>query len=227
MDQPTVLIISDEAEFSSAITGRWQAERSVPAFTLMRGDLCQELDPEAFDVAIVGGVRARALPKVLRALEPTGKPALLLCDDSQAIRKMREKQPRLLVLRQSEGWLDSAVLLVSELLRRREILARLAQVEHENAFLQGQAALGSYMVEMRHTLNNALTSVMGNSELLLLEAGAFSADTRAQIETIRSMSLRMHEILQRFSSLEKEMRVVEKQQERESSGRRRSAAAGR
>ena len=28
LDQSTVLIISDEAEFSSAVTGRWQAERS-------------------------------------------------------------------------------------------------------------------------------------------------------------------------------------------------------
>jgi len=227
LDQSTVLIVSDEAEFSSAVTGRWQAERSVPAFTLMRGDLCQDLDPEAFDAAIVGGVRARALPKALRALEPSGKPLLLVCDDSQALRKLREKHPRSLVLRQSEGWLDSAVLLVSELLRKRELLARLAQVERENAFLQGQAGLGGYMLEMRHALNNSLTSVLGNSELLLLEAGAFSGETRSQIETIRNMSLRMHEILQRFSSLEKEMRVVEKQEARETSAKRRAAAAGR
>jgi signal transduction histidine kinase len=227
LDQSTVLIISDEAEFSSAVTGRWQAERSVPSFTLMRGDLCQDLDPETFDAAIVGGVRARILPKALHALEPAGKPVLLICDDSQALRKVRERHPRSLVLRQSEGWLDAAVLLLTELLRGRDTLARLAHAERENAFLQRQAALGGYMLEMRHTLNNSLTSVLGNSELLLLEAGAFSAETRSQIETIRNMSLRMHEILQRFSSLEKEMRVVEKQEARETSAKRRSAAAGR
>jgi signal transduction histidine kinase len=67
------------------------------------------------------------------------------------------------------------------------------------------------MLEMRHSLNNALTSVLGNSDLLLLEPGSLSAQTRAQIETIRNMTLRIHEIMQRFSSLEKEMNVVAQQ----------------
>jgi len=65
------------------------------------------------------------------------------------------------------------------------------------------------MLEMRHGLNNALTSVLGNSELLLLEPGAFSGQVREQIEIIRNMGLRMHEIIQRFSSLEMEMKVAE------------------
>jgi hypothetical protein len=47
--------------------------------------------------------------------------------------------------------------------------------------------------------------------LLLLEPGSFSAQTRAQLETIRNMTLRIHEIMQRFSSLEKEMNVVAQQ----------------
>jgi signal transduction histidine kinase len=223
LDQPTVLIISDEAEFSSALTARWQTERSVPAFTLMQGDLCQKLDSGTFDVALVGGVRTRALPKVLKALQPAGKPVLLMCEDTQTARKMRESQPRVQVLRQSEGWLDTVVLVVSEMLRRGEIAARLERLEKENAFLQRQAALGGYMLEMRHTLSNALTSVLGNSELLLLEAGAFSAGTRSQIETIRNMSLRMHEVLQRFSSLEKELTVVERQAAKENKAKAHAA----
>ena len=67
------------------------------------------------------------------------------------------------------------------------------------------------MLEARHNLNNALTSVLGNSDLVLLDADKFSETVRAQIETIRNMSLRMNEIMQRFSSLEKEMRLVEQQ----------------
>jgi hypothetical protein len=59
----------------------------------------------------------------------------------------------------------------------------------------------------------------------LLEAGSFSATTRAQIETIRNMSVRMHEILQRFYSIEKELSMVEKQAEKEASMMSRSAAA--
>ena len=83
------------------------------------------------------------------------------------------------------------------------------------------------MLEMRHTFNNALTSVLGNSELLLLEAGSLSAESRSQLATIRNMSLRMHEILQRFSSLEKELCIVEKQAERETKAETRLAAAVR
>jgi hypothetical protein len=74
-------------------------------------------------------------------------------------------------------------------------------------------------------LNNALTSVLGNSDLLLLEPGTFSAPARAQIETIRNMSLRIHEILQRFSSLEKEMNVAAIQAEKDA-GKSFAAAAG-
>jgi signal transduction histidine kinase len=225
LDQQTVLIISDQAEFSSVLTGRWQAERGVPAFTLMQADLCQELDAEAFDVAIVGGVRARVLFKVLKALHETGKPGLLVCEESQAVRKIRETNPRVSVLRQTEDWLDTAVLLASEMLRRVEFGARLERVEKENAFLQRQAALGGYMLETRHTVNNALTSILGNSELLLLEAGVLSAEMRAQVETVRDMAMRMHEILRRFSSLEKELTLVEKQAAKGSKTKAHSAGA--
>jgi signal transduction histidine kinase len=63
------------------------------------------------------------------------------------------------------------------------------------------------MVDMRHGLNNALTSILGNSELLLLEPGGLSSEQRDQITTMHSMTLRIHEILQRFTSLELEMKL--------------------
>ena len=72
-----------------------------------------------------------------------------------------------------------------------------------------EAALGRYMLEVRHSFNNALTSVLGNSELLLLESGALSAQTRDQVETIHTMALRLCEVMQRFSRLENEMRFSE------------------
>jgi signal transduction histidine kinase len=81
------------------------------------------------------------------------------------------------------------------------------------------------MLEMRHTLNNALTSMLGNSELLLAEPGALSAGPREQLETIRHMAIRMHEILQRFSSLETELRYVERQAAYEARIRSHGAAA--
>jgi signal transduction histidine kinase len=94
-----------------------------------------------------------------------------------------------------------------------------------NAQLKCHATLGQYIIDMRHNMNNALTSVLGNAELLLLEPGAFSAGVRSQLDTIRNMALRLHEILQRFSSLEKEFLFVQKQSAREES-RGFSAVAG-
>jgi len=78
---------------------------------------------------------------------------------------------------------------------------------------------------MRHTFNNALTSVLGNSELLLLEPGALSAEARPQVETIRQMAVRIHEILQRFTSIEKELCAVEKVSKQDAGSKSRVAAA--
>jgi len=83
--------------------------------------------------------------------------------------------------------------------------------EKMSALLEQQATLGRYMLEMRHTLNNTLTAMLGNSELLLLEPGLLSAEARSQIETIRHMALRIHEVLRRFSSLEKELMVLDRE----------------
>ena len=83
------------------------------------------------------------------------------------------------------------------------------------AVSQRHATLGRYILEMRHTLNNCLTSVLGNAELLLLEPGRLAADTREQIETMHTMALRLHEIFQRFSSLESEMQFAERKSQSE------------
>jgi signal transduction histidine kinase len=226
VDQPSVLIVSDDAEFSRSVAARWQIERSLPAFTLMSGDLCHGFDPAAFEMAVVGAVRSSVLSSVLLTLNPAVKPVLFVSETAQAAQAVRNEQPRALVLPRYEGWLDALVLIATEVLRRNQAMLRAKKAEQANAALQGQATLGRYMLEMRHTLNNALTSVLGNSELMLLEPGSLSATARSQIDTIRNMALRMHEILQRFSSLEKELRFVEKQVEKEENGRSQAAAGG-
>jgi signal transduction histidine kinase len=213
--QPTILIISDAVEFSRVVTCRWQSERTVPAFTLMGGDLCQELDTASFDLAIVGAVRSDVLPEVFKSLESAGSPVVHVCSKEQSSPTVSDARTRVMALPQYEGWLDALVLLAQEALHHREALERAERAQEATAGLQRQATLGRYMLEMRHTLNNTLTSVLGNAELLLLEPGSLSAGARSQIETVRNMALRMHEIMQRFSSLEKELSVVEKQVEKE------------
>jgi signal transduction histidine kinase len=226
VEAPTVLIISDEVDFSRRITARWQMERNVPTFTLLSGDLWPRFAVDIFDVAIVGDLRRDLLSVVLEPLHSTGKPIFCLCQDAATAQLVHERWPRISILRHSEHWLETLVLAAGEAVHRSRAESRARAAEITCATLDRQATLGRYMVEMRHNLNNALTSVLGNSDLLLLEPGSLSAQTRAQIETIRNMTLRIHEIMQRFSSLEKEMNVVAQQAEQDSGKSYAATAAG-
>jgi signal transduction histidine kinase len=205
VDQRTVLIVSDDAEFARQISSRWQGERSVPAFTVLGSDLRHGFDAGAFDLAIVGPLRREVLRAALRAIDPGIHPVLVVADEAQMVPALRREFPSVLALNRNEGWPETVVLLAIEVLRRVDAVNRAERAEHVGTLLKCHATLGQYVIEMRHTLNNALTSVLGNAELLLLEPGTFSAGMRSQIDTIRNMALRMHEILQRFSSLEKEL----------------------
>jgi signal transduction histidine kinase len=221
VNESTVVIVSDDPEFSGAISSRWQQERGAPAFTLVSGDLCAGLSPEAFDLAIVGNVRSDIQSGVIKTLEQSGKPVVLISNEIAR----GEKHPRLLLVQRHEDWLENVVLLAPEVLRRAEALSRLRRAEQTNSVLERQAALGRYVIDMRHNFNNALTSILGNYELLLLDSNLLSPQPRSQVETIRNMALRMNEILQRFSSLEKELNVAARQSEVEPKGKSQAAAA--
>jgi signal transduction histidine kinase len=208
---PTVLIISDEPEFSRRVTARWQMERNVPTFTLLSGELWPRFAADTFDVAIIGQLRRDLLSVVLEPLHSTAQPIFCLCHDTGTAQLVRERWPRVSILRPTEHWLETLVLAAAEAVHRSRAEARARAAEYTCSALEREATLGRYMLEMRHSLNNALTSALGNSDLLLLEPGSFCSQTRAQIETIRNMTLRIHEIMQRFSSLEKEMNVVAQQ----------------
>jgi signal transduction histidine kinase len=222
-NQRTVLILVDDPEFARRLSSRWQNERVIPQFTISNGSN-GSCSSSIFDLAVVAISRPEALLHTLRAIDVM-KPVIVVANSSEAAQAARQAASRSLVVQQNDSWPDTVVLLGTEVLRRVEAVNRAEQADQANALLKCHATLGQYVIEMRHTLNNALTSVLGNSELLLLEPGAFSARERAQIDTIRHMALRMHEILQRFSSLEKELTVVEHQAVKER-GKIQAAAVG-
>jgi signal transduction histidine kinase len=222
VNQPTIVIVSDDPEFSTAITSRWQQEHGAPAFTLVSGDLCSGLALEAFDLAIVGNLRAGLQSSVLNILEQSGKPVVLV--HSEMSPGQAAKNPRFVVLQRQEAWIETLVLVGSEILRRCEAMARLRRAELTISMLERQAALGRYVIEMRHNLNNALTSILGNAELLLLDSSLPTVQRQSQLETIRNMALRINEILKRFSSLEKELNVEARQGEGEFKGKAQAAA---
>ncbi|HVI08737.1 MAG TPA: hypothetical protein VND65_10630 [Candidatus Binatia bacterium] len=225
VEQPIALIISDDVDFCRTVTARWQMERLVPTFTMLGGELWPRAIEE-FAIAIVGPLRRERLSIVLEPLHSTPQPLFCVCGDAGSAQLVRDRWPRASILRSYENWLDALVLAGSEAILRATAQSRARDAEQACQMLERQALLGRYMLEMRHNLNNALTSLLGNSDLLLLEPGTLSAQARGQIETIRNMTLRIHEVMQRFSSLEKELNVVAQQAQLESARYEMSAAAG-
>jgi signal transduction histidine kinase len=204
-----VAILSDEAEFARLLTACWQAERQAPGITVLNSDLWRGQNAPSHDLIVIGPVREGKLTSVLRSLDSAT--AVILCApaDSREFGQLRAKYPRLVHIPLREDWAQTLLLVAGESLRRTEALRMARQAERHAAKNENHATLGRYMLEMKHSVNNALTSMLGNAELLLLEPGQLSSQSLAQIKTIHSMALRINEIMQRFSSLSSEMREAE------------------
>jgi signal transduction histidine kinase len=146
---------------------------------------------------------------ILRSLEPAA--AVILCApaDSRELGQLRSKYPRLLHVPLRDDWAQTLTMVAGESLRRTEAVRLAREAERHAQRNEHHATLGRYMMDMKHSVNNALTSMLGNAELLLLEPGQLSAQSLAQIKTIHNMALRINEIMQRFSSLSSEMRESE------------------
>jgi signal transduction histidine kinase len=204
-----VVILTDETEFARLLTACWQAERQAPGVTVLTSDLWREQEAPAHDLIVVGPLRDGKLTSVLRSLEPAS--AVILCTpaDSREFGQLRAKYPRLVHVPLREDWAQTLLLVAGESLRRTEAVRIAREAERNAAKNKNHATLGRYMLDMKHSVNNALTSMLGNAELLLLEPGQLSSQSLAQIKTIHSMALRINEIMQRFSSLESEMQEAE------------------
>jgi len=205
----SVLIIADQPEFAREIVSHWQMERVVPAFTVLSSEFFSSAQQAPCDLAIVGGstLPPRKLTIMLRNMEAMNTPAICVLDDSMSFERLRQDAPRTARVLRKDSWLDVLVVLGSEMLRRSESTAKLKVADQTAQTQSRQAALGQYMLQTRHGFNNALTSVLGNAELLLLESANLTPLMREQVDTIHSMSLRLHEMMQRFSSLEAELEV--------------------
>ena len=206
MDRPTVAIITDDPASANALTRRWLTEREVPAFVLMQGDsdFQNALD---FDLAIAVRIAPEKLAAAADQLNATGKAAIL-------VSSLNGNSPRganLTVLPEVLEWPELVVVVAKQILQQERTRSEIHRLQQASAELEREASLGRFMLDARHNLNNALTSVLGNSDLILLDAEQLPASLRQQVETIRNMSMRMNEIMHRFSSLQKEMQLIEEQ----------------
>lgn len=209
MRSASVLILTDETDFARLLTACWQADRRAPAITVLGSDLWKDHEVASHDLVVLGPLRDGKLSSILRSLDPAT--ALILCApaDSRELNQLRQKHPRLVHVPLREDWTQTLLLVAGESLRWAEALRLARQAESKAARNEQYATLGRYMLDMKHSVNNALTSMIGNAELLLLEPGQLSRQSLAQLKTIHSMALRINEIMQRFSSLASEIRDPE------------------
>ena len=205
----TVLILTDETEFARLLTACWQAERQAPTITVLPSNLWKDHPQTQHDLIIVGPLRDAKASEILAALDPAA--AVVLCGAAEAreLNALRTRYPRLVHIPLREDWTQTLLLVAAEAPRRIEAMRIARHAEFNAARNENHATLGRYMIDMKHSVNNALTSMLGNAELLLLEPGQLSQQSLAQIKTIHSMALRINEIMQRFSSLAGEMREAE------------------
>lgn len=229
VNRPTVLILSSDPAFARELAESWPSEADPPEFTVLDEGLFNELAGEHYHLAIADGSRPESRTGLKQALRSAGKPAIVIHTDSSTA--LARSEGSIIELRRDspadpesyeQNWAGIAALVGREILQRSIAETRQRNAETARAAVEAEAVLGRYMIEMRHNVNNALTSVLGNAELLTLEPG-LPANVLAQADTVRNMALRLHEVFQRFSSIEKELSVVARE-----SGKRPSAqrAAG-
>ena len=229
INHPTVLILSSDAAFSREITANWPQDPAPhsnrPEFIVLDEGFSRDLEGSNYDLAIADASSVEksisGMNKDLKlSLAAAGKPAILVHSDPSL--DFYQLHGAVLEMRREAGlWPAIAGLLGREILCRVQAESRARDAEKTCAAAQSEATLGRYMVEMRTNVNNALTTALGNAELLVLEPG-LPATVQAQADTIRNMALRLHEVFQRFHSIEKELTVAA----RESGKKAASAAAG-
>jgi hypothetical protein len=240
--RPNVLILASDPAFAREITANWPQDSAAPSdrlsehpeFVVLEQTFSRDLAGNSYDLAIADASSPERNARIDQKDKPTdnwihhlkasltagGKPAIIIHSDRGS--DFYSLHGAAIELRREPGiWPAMVGLIGREILRRREAEARARESENISAKALADATLGRYMVEMRTNINTALTTVLGNAELLALEAG-LPAAVIAQSDSIRNMALRLHEIFQRFSSLEKELTVAARE-----SGKQAMRAAGR
>lgn len=208
MRTTNALILTDDAEFARLLSACWQMERQLPGLSVVTSETWKSSEPVACDLIVVGPIKQQHPSEILATISP-GTAVILCAPSDPELGLLRKRYPRLLHVPLREDWAQVVLLVAGESLRRTEALRLVKRAEQRAAQNANDATLGRYMTDMKHNVNNAMTSLLGNAELLLLEPGELSAQSLAQIKTIHTMALRINEIFQRFSSLASEMRDVE------------------
>ncbi|HEY8716598.1 MAG TPA: hypothetical protein VIM00_14535 [Candidatus Acidoferrum sp.] len=209
MANASILLLTDDTEVARIASGCWQAQRKAVDVTVLNSKLWRNYDLSVHHLLVIGPVSREKQHEVLGSLDPGAAVIVCMPLDAGEAEELRARYPRFVQVPHRDDWPNTLLLVASETLRRIEAQQSTRRAEREAAKSQNLATLGRYMTDMKHNVNNALTSMLGNAELLLLEPGQLSSQSLLQIRTIHSMAMRINDIMARFSSLATEMREAE------------------
>jgi hypothetical protein len=215
MTSGQILIVSDDTEFVRTLLARWRKENHCPSITAVSTQVYGQADTSGCLLVVVGPLHEGA------ALPPS--PALHLdstvcaVGDLASLAWVRAKHAEWLLVPEYPGWTEALLSIAREVLRRTAAEKRACEAELTNHAQQRFAVLGRSLLEARPGMVNALTSLMGNADLILLSEEPLPSECREQVRTIRTMALRLNEMVHRLSSLESEMELSDRKSHVETS----------
>jgi len=205
----TALLITDDADFRSNVVELWSTDAKPPLVICVPSEQSPGGEVAWCDAVIVGPVRPENLATALLAAA-SGPPAVAFLPWGVSLPQVQVANPNILPLHCSDDAVELAVLIGNALLRRTATERQLGREQSEVRDSRRYAALGRFMIESRHSFNNALTTVLGTAELLLLlDASKLDNDQREQVRTVHTMAMRLYQMIVRFSALEAEMKLAE------------------
>jgi len=215
MTSGQILIVSDDAEFVRTLSARWRKEKNSPSITAVSTNVSGQANPSGYALVVVGPLRDGA------TLPPAPSVHLdspvCVVGDVECLAPIHAKHADWLLLPEYPGWIEALLSVAGEVLRRATAEKRARDAERSMCALQRFSVLGKSLLEARPGMVNALTSLLGNADLILLSGEPLPSECREQVRTIRTMALRLNEVVQRLSSLENEMELNERKSHVETS----------
>jgi hypothetical protein len=203
-----ILIVSDDSEFVRALLSRWRREMDSPAITAVSSSVSRQASSSGYEIVVVGPLReCTELPA-----GPVVHPDSVACavGDPESLEVVRAVHGDWLLIPECPGWTKFLFSLAGEVLRRTAAETRAREAEITNLSQRRFSILGKCLLEARPGMVNALTSLLGNADLILLSEEPLTGNCREHVRTIHTMALRLNEIVQRLSSIENEMELSER-----------------
>jgi hypothetical protein len=208
MTSGQILIVSDDTEFVRSLTSRWRQEKNSPAITAVSTGAVRQAGTCGHEMIVVGPLRKGSSLSQGLSLAPDS--VVCAVGDEESLARVRSERGSWVLLPEFPGWTRILFSLAGEVLRRTAAETRAREAEIANLSQRRFGILGKSLLEARPGMVNALTSLLGNADLILLSGEPLPNHCRENVRTIHTMALRLNEIVQRLSSIENEMELSER-----------------